>query len=299
MPDIAGIPREHAWIVGEDRAISLERPAVMGILNLTPDSFSDGGEYPDTGAAAEAGLAMLRSGARILDVGGESTRPGGVRVPADEQIRRIGAVIARIREDSQWSGGWALSVDTTLAEVAQAALDLGATIVNDVSAGTEDAGMFALAARSRCGLVLMHRRAPPGADSYSDRYASAPDYGGDVVASVRDFLEGRLIACAEAGIELERVAIDPGLGFGKTVEQNLELIARTGELRTLHRPVVSALSRKSFVGRAMGLNESFPRERETGTVALTVLHRVCGASIFRVHDVPAAVAALNCVDAAQ
>ncbi len=299
MPENAGIPSERLWIVGERERVTLERPMVMGILNVTPDSFSDGGAYPDEGAAAAAAGAMYRAGARIIDIGGESTRPGAERVAAAEQVRRIGPVIRRIREDSGFDASrWLLSVDTTLAEVARAALDLGATIVNDVSAGTEDDEMLGVVASSRCGLILMHRLKPPGADSYSDQYAKAPVYD-DVVTSVREYLEARLMAAAEAGVEPERVAIDPGLGFGKSVEQNLELIARTGELRTLNRPIVSGLSRKSFVGRAMGLAESLPSQRESGTIALTVLHRVCGASIFRVHDVGAAVAALSAIEAAR
>lgn len=300
MPERAGIPSERTWIVGDRGRVALHRPLVMGILNLTPDSFSDGGSYPDAGAAAEAALGMFRAGAAIVDVGGESTRPGAERISASEQIRRVVPAIERIAKDSGFGAGWAISVDTTLGEVARAAMGAGATIINDVSAGSEDEGMLGLAGAAKAGLILMHRLAPPGRDRYSDQYAggAAPVYG-DVVTSVREYLESRMIAAAEAGVELERVAIDPGLGFGKTVEQNLELIARTGELRMLNRPIVSGLSRKSFVGRAMGLAESSPAQRETGTVALTVLHRVCGASVFRVHDVGAAVTALNCVEAAR
>jgi dihydropteroate synthase len=291
-------PLELVWNVGECAAIRLDRPAVMGILNVTPDSFSDGGRYPDPAAAAEAAIGMFQAGAAIVDVGGESTRPGAERVAADEQTRRVGPVLKKITLDPRFNPAWVLSIDTTWAEVAGAAIDLGATVINDVSAGTEDEGMLALAGATKSGLMLMHRLAPPGSDRYSDRYETPPVYG-DVVASVREYLAARMAAAVGAGVSIERIALDPGLGFGKTVEQNLALIARTTELATLGRPVVSALSRKSFVARASGLgSESTPDQREAGTLALTVVHRLRGASIFRVHDVAGAVRALAAVQAA-
>jgi len=299
MPEIPRTSHERGWIIGDRAEVPLDRPVVMGILNLTPDSFSDGGAYPDAAAAADAAIGMFRAGARIVDVGGESTRPGAGRISGPEQIRRIAPTLRRITGDSGYSPSWLVSVDTTLAEVARAAVDLGAAIINDVSAGTEDGAMLRLAASARTGLILMHRLAPPDRDRFSDQYERPPAYD-DVVTTVREFLGERLAAAAEAGVAPECVAVDPGLGFGKSVEQNLELIARTGELRTLGRPIVSALSRKSFVGRAAGLGpDSAPGDRQAATVALTVLHRLCGASVFRVHDVPAAVQALSAVEAAR
>jgi dihydropteroate synthase len=252
----------------------------MGVLNVTPDSFSDGGAYQDPAAATEHALAMIEQGACIVDVGGESTRPGAQRVPHGEQIARTVPVIERLRQRSDVL----ISIDTTSSRVAEAALDAGATIVNDVAAGTEDERVLALAAERGCGVVLMHRLVPPDADSYSDQYVRPPDYG-DVVAAVRQFLETRCRAAMACGVDPAAIVIDPGLGFGKTVEQNYELIRRAGELVGIGHPVLSAASRKSFVGALTGAAE--PDRRVIGSTAVSVIHWLAGVRLFRVHDVAA------------
>lgn len=272
------------WRMSSRVDLLLDRPRIMAILNVTPDSFSDGGRYPDASAAAGAAWRMVDEGADVIDVGGESTRPGSERVPASEQAKRVVPVVRAIRGLPGAAGAVAISVDTTLAEVAQAALDAGADAINDVSAGEEDSGMFALAAERGAGIVLMHRKAPPGSDSFSDRYTTPPRYG-DVVREVGDYLGARARAAIAAGLRSEGVVVDPGLGFGKTVEQNLELIRRTGELVALGFPVLSGMSRKSFVGRASLGRDSSPAERLAGTIAMSVAHLAAGARLFRVHDV--------------
>ncbi len=178
-----------------------------------------------------------------------------------------------------------ITVDTTLAPVARAALDAGADAINDVAAATEDDAMLALAADRACALILMHRLAPPAADRFSDAYDAPPAYPGGVVETVRGFLDARVRAAVRAGVPRSGIVIDPGLGFGKTVGQNLELIRRTGDLAPLGRPVLSALSRKSFVGRVGLGRDSTPAERLPATLALSVLHLQAGARLFRVHDV--------------
>jgi dihydropteroate synthase len=254
----------------------VDLPCVMAILNATPDSFYEGGRA----ATVDAALRAVADGAAVLDIGGESTRPGSAAVAAAEQIRRVVPLISAVRAQS----GVAITVDTTSAEVAAAALDAGANGINDVSAGLEDAGMLRLAAARGAGIVLMHRALRPSADRYSDQYASSP-MDGDVVAEVIAFLKARAEAALAAGVAREGIVLDPGLGFGKTVEQNMELIRRTGELAALGFPVLSGISRKSFVGRVSLGRDSTPGERLAGTLALTVLHRLAGASVFRAHDV--------------
>lgn len=263
------------------RALTLDRPRVMAILNLTPDSFYDGGSLPTIDTALAAATHAVNAGADLLDVGGESTRPGAQRINVEDQIARVIPAIRAIRGRLNIP----ISIDTTLSAVASAAIDAGADIINDVSAGTEDPAMLPLAARTRAGLILMHRLAPPGSDSYSDRYTAPPTYT-DVVLEVRTFLEARAAAAIAAGTPRESIVLDPGLGFGKTVEQNLDLIRRTPELAATGFPVLSALSRKSFVGRAAGLAESTPAQRLAPTLALSLAHRAAGAAIFRVHDAP-------------
>ncbi|MCC6678213.1 MAG: dihydropteroate synthase [Phycisphaerales bacterium] len=279
--------RVSEWRLG---AKVVRLPAVMGILNVTPDSFSDGGVYGGVGEAVEAARRMVGEGAAIIDVGGESTRPGAERVGAGEQIARVAPVIEGIRAAGMTVP---ITVDTTRAEVAEAAIRAGADGVNDVSAGEEDAVMLALAGRMGAGLVLMHRLRPPGGDRYSDGYgADGPRYG-DVVAEVKMYLEARARAAEAAGVARESIVVDPGLGFGKTVEQNLELIRRTGEIAALGYPVMSGLSRKSFVGRAVLGRESRPGERVGASVEMSLKHRAAGALIFRVHDVREHVGAMG------
>lgn len=297
----AGVERDRergSWLLARGLRIDLASPCVMAILNLTPDSFSDGGALPTIEAALAAAARAVDDGARILDLGGESTRPGAAAVAEAEQIARVVPVVAAIRHAGGTLGEAPISIDTTRAAVARAALEAGADVVNDVSGGTDDPAMLPLVAARRVGVVLMHRAKRPDQDSYSDAYAEPPVYG-DVVREVKDYLQHRLAAALAAGIPAESIVIDPGLGFGKTVEQNLELVARTGELMTLQRPVLSGASRKSFVGRISVEGPSEPGVRLAGSLAVTVAHYLEGASIFRVHDVAEQVAALRIAEAVR
>jgi dihydropteroate synthase len=254
----------------------------MGILNVTPDSFADGGRLADTAAVSAAARAMIGAGADVLDLGAESTRPGAARVDAAEQCRRILPAIAALRAVSRTIP---ITIDTTREEVASAGLDAGADAINDVSAGAESGdGTLRLAAARACGIVLMHRLSPPGEDSYSDRYSEEPMYA-DVVEDVRAFLRERATRAEALGVRHEGIMVDPGLGFGKSVEQNVALIERTAEIASMGYPVLSGLSRKSFVGRVTLGRDSTPGERLEGTLAMSVRHMKAGAAIFRVHDV--------------
>lgn len=273
-------PEPRFWPIGPDRVLSLDPFAIMGVVNATPDSFSDGGQFASAEDAAQHAVGLVEQGATIIDVGGESTRPGAGRVDADEQIRRVVPVIARIRSRS----GVAISVDTTLAAVAEAAFEAGADAVNDVSAGTEDPRMFPLVAKRGAGLFLMHRLLPPGEDSYSDQYRHAPVYG-DVVRDVASFLLSRAEMAMAAGVARESIAVDPGLGFGKSVAQNFELLARTSEIAALGFPVLVGASRKSFLGAVSGRSD--PEQRIVGSVVAAVAAYGGGARIVRAHDVGA------------
>lgn len=268
------------WTVGPDRVVSLEPFVLMGVVNMTPDSFSDGGRFATVDEALAHALQLVDEGAGILDVGGESTRPGAAPVAADEQIRRVVPLIARIRSRSNV----AISVDTTSAAVAHAALEAGADIVNDVSAGEDDPDMLPLVARRGVGVILMHRLVAPREDSYSDRYQREPVYG-DVVRAVGDHLLRRVDAAIGAGVAREAIALDPGLGFGKSVAQNFELLARTSELAALGYPVLVGASRKSFLGAASGRSD--PEQRIIGSVVAAVAAFGGGARIVRAHDVGA------------
>ncbi|MHC5024607.1 MAG: dihydropteroate synthase [Planctomycetota bacterium] len=268
------------WLVGRGRRLCLDEPRLIGIVNVTPDSFSDGGELETVEAAIERSLAMVDAGAAIIDIGGESSRPGAASVDADEQIRRTEPVIRGVRARSDVL----LSIDTTRAPVARSALDAGADIINDVSAGLDDESMFDLAADRGCGLILMHRRARPHAEQYSHEYDQPPAYE-DVVETVCAFLRERVAAATSRGVDGASIVVDPGLGFGKTVQQNLELIGRTAELLDLGHPVLGAASRKSFLGAATGTE--LPRDRDAASVATTCLQYVGGVRLFRVHDVAA------------
>jgi dihydropteroate synthase len=245
-------------------------PKLMGVVNVTPDSFSDGGLYFDARAAVAHGEELAAAGAAILDVGGESTRPGAEEVSVEEELRRVVPVIEGL------AGGEAeISVDTSKAAVAAAALDAGAAIVNDVTALRGDPGMAALCAERGATVVLMHMLGSPRT------MQSNPVYD-DVVAEVKSFLTGRVEAALAAGIAEERIWLDPGIGFGKTAEHNLELLRRLAELAELGRPLVVGTSRKSFIGR---LDGSDAGERLGGTIASSVLAAVEGAAVLRVHDV--------------
>ncbi len=255
----------------------------MGILNLTPDSFSDGGQLASVDDAVRRAEQMASEGVDMLDLGGESTRPGAQRVSAEEQIRRVIPALAAIRKRLP---DIPISIDTTLSKVAQAALDEGADAINDVSAGMEDPLVLDLVAQRRAGIVLMHRLKPPGEDVFSDRYTQEPDYatggGGGVVETVKRFLGERVAAALQAGCARESIVVDPGLGFGKSVAQNAELIRRVAELSSGF-PVLSALSRKSFVAKLSGTADM--ADRLPGTVALSVFMLERGCRLFRVHDV--------------
>lgn len=303
MPSANDQPRH--WRLSPERAVPLARPVIMGIVNLTPDSFWDGGSLANVEAAVRQASAMVSAGAAILDLGAESTRPGAARVSAPEQIARLIPALKAIRAALP---AVPITIDTTLVEVARAAIDAGADGLNDVSAGEDSAGeMLALAAEHGRGIILMHRLAPPDRDRYSDRYEAPPAYA-DVVADVGASLRTKAARALELGVPAEGIVLDPGLGFGKTVAQNLELIARNGALidattiKDVRFPILSALSRKSFVGRASLGRDSTPDERLPGTLSLSVTHlgdgRTTGASIFRVHDVPEHKAALAAAFAA-
>lgn len=259
----------------------MDRPLCIGILNITPDSFADGGEYNTIGGACDRAQSMIDQGADALDIGGESTRPGAGRIHVDEQIRRVVPIIESIRKKGITVP---ITIDTTRASVAIAALDAGADAINDVSGATEDESMLTLASQRRCGLILMHRVVSPEHDQYSDQYTQPP-VDCDIVDEVEHALKASAQRAIDAGVDPRVILIDPGLGFGKSVEQNLKLIHQTGRLVALGYPVLSALSRKSFVGRVSLGRDSDPSERLWGTIALSILHLNAGARYFRVHDV--------------
>ena len=274
-------PSMTGWPIGRGRSVELDPWCLMGILNATPDSFSDGGVHLDPPAATDAGVAMVAAGARILDVGGESTRPGAVSVDADEQIDRVVPVIRELRAAAE-TAGVVISIDTTRAAVAAAAIDAGADLVNDVSGGTDDPEILAVAADRGVGIVLMHRLRPPAADSYSDRYDRPPEYA-DVVDEVRAVLDDLAGRAERAGVSADRIAVDPGLGFGKSVQQNVELIRRLGEIVADGRPVLVGASRKSFLGAVTGVSD--PASRTIESVIAAVESWRAGGRILRVHDV--------------
>ena len=251
---------------------------LMGILNVTPDSFSDGGLYLEPDLAVAQGARLVDEGADIVDVGGESTRPGAEPVSAAEELHRVLAVIEALAAfdwDPAHLARPQISIDTSKAPVAEAALGAGASLVNDVSAFRSDPEMAGLVASSGAECCLMHMRGEPRTMQLDPAY-------GDVVDEVRAFLEERLEFAVREGVSERRVMLDPGIGFGKTVEHNLELIGRLGELRTLGRPIVIGTSRKSFLGRIGGEGQG---NRLGGTVASNVLAFERGASVFRVHEV--------------
>lgn len=242
---------------------------MIGVVNVTTDSFSDGGLYLDHEAAIAHGLAMASKGAALVDVGGESTRPGAEPVPVDVELGRVVPVVQGLAGE-----GVAVSIDTWKPEVAEAALNHGAEVVNDVRACREP-GMADLVADSGCGVILMHMRGTPR-DMQVD-----PEYR-DVVAEVHGFLEERVGAVTDAGLDHDRVAVDPGIGFGKTLHHNLELIAGLSRLAALS-PVVLGASRKTFLGSLTGLDEA--ADRDLATAVVNALGFVSGARVFRVHDV--------------
>jgi dihydropteroate synthase len=250
---------------------------IMGVVNVTPDSFSDGGRFLDPQAAVEQGRRLIDEGAQMLDIGGESTRPGADAVPAEEELRRVVPVVTGLA-----GAGAAISIDTSKAAVAAAALDAGASYVNDVTAFRGDPELAGLVADRGVDCCLMHMLGTPRTMQEDPRYD-------DVVSDVKAFLEQRLAFAVAEGVPEERVMLDPGIGFGKTLEHNLELLARLGEIVALGRPVVIGLSRKSFLGKITGRD---PDRRAVATAAANVLAFERGASVFRVHDVPETLDAL-------
>lgn len=263
------------------QTLDLSRPVVMGVLNVTPDSFSDGGQFRKIDAAIGHGLRMVEEGAAIIDVGGESTRPGATPVDADEEIRRVVPVIESLRRQSDAI----ISVDTSKPQVMRAAAAAGAGLINDVRALSEQ-GALEAAVASRCAVCLMHMQGDP------KNMQLAPHYL-DVVNEVKAFLEQRVSVCRAAGIASDRIVIDPGFGFGKTLEHNLELLRNLHQLGT-ESPIMVGLSRKSIVGRLTGRPVG---ERVYGSMTLAVLAVINGARIVRVHDVGATVDALKTVSA--
>jgi dihydropteroate synthase len=260
-----------------------DHPVVMGVLNVTPDSFSDGGRYTDLTAAVEHGIAMQRDGADLVDVGGESTRPGAERVDAPTETERVVPVIAALA-----SAGVPLSIDTTRAAVAAAALEAGAVIVNDVSGGLADPGMAAVVKAAGCPWILMHWR------GHSRTMRELAKYD-DVVAEVRAELLDRVAAAVAAGVDPELLILDPGIGFAKTAEHNWALSAHLHELVALGHPVLFGASRKSYLGRLLAGPDGDPRpvgDREAATIATSVLAVADGAWGVRVHDVRATADAL-------
>jgi dihydropteroate synthase len=252
----------------------------MGVVNVTPDSFSDGGVFEDAAAAVAHGRRLAAEGAGLIDVGGESTRPGAQAVDAARERERVVPVVEGLA--ALGLPGVRISIDTMKRAVAEAAVDAGATYVNDVSAFRADPELAGLVADRGLDCCLMHMLGEPRTMQEDPRY-------GDVVSEVKAFLEARLEAAVAAGIAEERIQLDPGIGFGKTLEHNLELLRRLGEIAALGRPVVIGTSRKSFIGRLTGRDVT---ERIPGTVATIVLAYERGARVFRVHDVAACADAL-------
>ncbi len=270
-------PYRIAWPGGELDLTG--RPLVMGVLNVTPDSFSDAGEFFDTRTAIARAKAMIEEGADLLDVGGESTRPGSDPVPVREQIRRTQPVIAAVHEAFPKVP---ISIDARLREVAEAALDAGAEIINDVAALRDDPEMGRLAAEREVPVVLMHMLGRPKTMQKEPRYD-------DVIGDIAGFLRERIDAAIEAGIERGRILVDPGIGFGKTARHNLEIIQRWGELAELDAPLLIGPSRKRFIGHVLGIDD--PHQRVIGTAAVLVAATLAGVHVVRVHDVREAVEA--------
>lgn len=272
---------QNVWICRGRRTVCSERTLIMGILNVTPDSFSDGGKFVDSATAVARGLQMAEEGADIIDIGGESTRPGSLPVPAGEEIRRTVPVIKKLRAET----GALISIDTCKTEVARAAVDAGADIINDISA-LADPGMAELAAGTGAGLVLMHMLGTPETMQKDPRY-------GDVVSEVHRFLEERAAFAVSRGVAPEQIALDPGIGFGKTDEHNLALLRGIPQLAASGFPVLIGASRKSFIGRISGRG---PDERLAGSLAAAVFSILRGAHILRVHDVKESCDAAKLVD---
>lgn len=264
------LPRP-AWHFRDQDHQPRELPLLMGIVNVTPDSFSDGGSFTDPQRAIDHALQLAADGANILDLGGESTRPGALAVPVDEELRRVVPVIERLRQQTDRL----ISVDTTKAEVARQSLQVGADIVNDISGLTFDSEMPSVCADTGCGVIAMHIQGTP------QTMQNDPQYD-DVVASVCRFLSDRLRFLEEAGIPRERIVLDPGIGFGKTARHNIDLLSRIPDLKALGRPVLIGHSRKRFLAKVLGRPVD---ERTSGTIGVSLAVAALGADIIRIHDV--------------
>lgn len=273
----------NGLILPDGRMVDFTHPRMMGILNVTPDSFSDGGRYEVPEQAIAQARLMLEQGADVIDIGGESTRPGAERVSAAQQINRVLPIIQRLK--AEWNP--VISIDTTSAEVAAAALEAGASIINDVSAGEEDAEMLALAGEAKAPIVLMHKKGQPANMQENPQYEN-------VVGEVLAYLLKRAALAKEAGVEAHNIILDPGIGFGKTTGHNLELMKGLGRLVETGYPVLLGASRKRFIGelsRVASVVDDKPsveipaEERVAGTVATTVMGVQAGVQMFRVHDV--------------
>lgn len=270
-----------AWLQSPAR-----RTLVMGVLNVTPDSFSDGGRFSDHDTAIVHAREMAAAGATVIDIGGESTRPGAQPIPESEQIRRIVPVIRALANQIPAL----LSIDTTRAAVAEAALDAGAHLVNDISGGLDDPALLPMVARRAVPVVLMHMQGTPATMQVNPTYA-------DVVSEIKQFLRDRVAAAEAVGIDPARILIDPGIGFGKRMGHNLELLRRLAEFTSLRRPMVVGVSRKGFIGRITG--EDLPSGRRFGTAAAVAWSAANGAAIVRVHDVAPMAQVVRMIEAIQ
>ncbi|HET9857945.1 MAG TPA: dihydropteroate synthase [Chthoniobacterales bacterium] len=291
---------ERLWKIGENVVDLSKRGMIMGVLNVTPDSFSDAGEFFATDAAIESGIKMALEGADIIDVGGESTRPGAEPVSVQEELRRVIPVIEGLRAKidpsspnasparTYGAAGISISIDTSKSEVANAALDAGASIINDVTAGRGDERMLSLAAKRKATIVLMHMQGEPRTMQKDPHYE-------DVVTEVADCFRQQYARALECGVDPMAIAFDPGIGFGKTLEHNLTLLKNFERLRVHDRPLAVGVSRKSFLGKLV--NSSEMSERAAPTIALTAILRARGADILRVHDVKENVAAMRAAEA--
>jgi dihydropteroate synthase len=267
------------------RTVDLSRHSlIMGVLNVTPDSFSDGGEFFTIDKAVEHGQRMAAEGAQIIDVGGESTRPGAPAISAEEELVRVLPVIAKLRETMPAF----ISIDTSKEVVARAALDAGASIINDVTGGRGDPKMMPLAAERGAAFIIMHMQGTPRSMQEAPRYD-------DVVSEVTNFFRQQSARALECGIDSMAIAFDPGIGFGKTVAHNLSLLAHLARLRVEDRPVVVGVSRKSSLGQMIGSNAM--GDRLAPTIAFTAMLRERGANVLRVHDVKENAAALRVTEA--
>jgi dihydropteroate synthase len=271
----AGPPPGPGYLLGRSVRLELDQPRLMGVLNVTPDSFSDGGRFQTVAAALDQARRLAAEGADLIDVGGESTRPGASPVSLQEELDRVLPVVEALRRDLAIP----LSIDTTKSAVAAAAVAAGAEFVNDVSGLAGDAQMAHAVARCGAGLFAMHTRGGPREMQRNTFYA-------DLVGEVRAALQGSVARALGAGVAAERIAIDPGIGFGKDAAGNLELLRRLAELAALGRPILLGTSRKSFIGRVTGQDN--PSARLAGTLATVALGVAAGARLFRVHDVGAA-----------